>query len=218
MDHNEAIATQATERYLLGELGPEVRDQFEEHLFECQQCAVDLRAAAIFVEQSKVVLDTVEVPRKPVPASGWGWMQWLRPAVVIPTMATLLAVIGYQEMSKSARPIEGPQLVSSLSLVAANARGANTQEASLSRGKPLIVFVDVPPVAQAGSYAVDFHNPTGSLLWTLPVSAEAAKDTLALQIPAVQGPVGTYSLVIRAIDAGGQSTEVAHYPFAVGAR
>ena len=56
MNHNEAVRENATEKYLLNELDPAVRDQFEEHLFDCQECALDLRTAATFVEQSKVIL------------------------------------------------------------------------------------------------------------------------------------------------------------------
>src|ERR1700751_56088 len=56
MDHKEAVRQNATERYLLDELDPELRDQFEEHLFDCQDCALDVRAGAMFVEQSKVIL------------------------------------------------------------------------------------------------------------------------------------------------------------------
>ena len=33
MDHDEAVRHKATEKYLLGELDPELKDQFEEHLF-----------------------------------------------------------------------------------------------------------------------------------------------------------------------------------------
>ena len=35
MDHDEAVRQKATERYLLDELDAEIRDQFEEHLFDC---------------------------------------------------------------------------------------------------------------------------------------------------------------------------------------
>src|ERR1700751_6014258 len=56
MDHEEAVRQNATERYLLDELDPELRDQFEEHLFDCQDCALDVRAGAMFVEQTKVIL------------------------------------------------------------------------------------------------------------------------------------------------------------------
>jgi anti-sigma factor RsiW len=55
MGHDEAVRILATEKYLLGELSPELRDQFEEHLFDCQRCAFDLRATATFLDHAKVV-------------------------------------------------------------------------------------------------------------------------------------------------------------------
>ena len=97
MDHNQAVREKATEKYLLNELDPEVREQFEEHLFDCQDCALDLRTAAMFVEQTKVILSEKEVmaPARvpvPVPVSS-GWMAWLRPAFAVPVFALLLVVI-----------------------------------------------------------------------------------------------------------------------------
>jgi anti-sigma factor RsiW len=56
MGHDEAVRTLATEKYLLGELDPELRDQFEAHVFACQHCAFDLWSAATFLEYAKVVL------------------------------------------------------------------------------------------------------------------------------------------------------------------
>src|ERR1700690_312483 len=100
MDHTEAVRQKATERYLLDELDPEVRDQFEDHLFDCQDCALDVRTAAMFVEQSKVVLaepnatSPVGVPLA-APAKR-GWLAWFRPAFAVPVLALMLAVIGYQ--------------------------------------------------------------------------------------------------------------------------
>ena len=54
MDHSDAVRLKATERYLLNELDPEQLDQFEEHLFDCTDCALDVRAAAMLVEQVSV--------------------------------------------------------------------------------------------------------------------------------------------------------------------
>jgi len=45
MDHSEAVREMAAERYLLDELEPEAREAFEEHVFDCPECALDLRAA-----------------------------------------------------------------------------------------------------------------------------------------------------------------------------
>ena len=56
MTHADAASTQAVERYLLGELSSQQRDEFEAHLFDCPECAEDLRAAAIFLDNSRAVL------------------------------------------------------------------------------------------------------------------------------------------------------------------
>ena len=53
MEHTEAVSQFAVEKYLLGELSPEARSAFEEHYFGCEECATDLRAAAMFVSQAK---------------------------------------------------------------------------------------------------------------------------------------------------------------------
>src|SRR5258708_31824012 len=100
MDHDEAVRQKATERYLLDELDPGLKDQFEEHLFDCQDCALDVRAAAMFVEQVKVVLGEPTVTSSmqtpvTVPAKA-GWLAWFRPAFAVPVLAVLLAVVGYQ--------------------------------------------------------------------------------------------------------------------------
>ena len=45
MTHQRAVESMASERYLLGEMSDEERDLFEEHYFECSECAEDIRAA-----------------------------------------------------------------------------------------------------------------------------------------------------------------------------
>jgi len=50
MDHNEAVRLQAAEKYVLGELPPPLRDEFEEHYFECEECAQEVKAAAEFLD------------------------------------------------------------------------------------------------------------------------------------------------------------------------
>src|SRR4051812_37042419 len=44
MDHAEATATFATDRYLLGELSAAEANALEDHYFDCAECADDLRA------------------------------------------------------------------------------------------------------------------------------------------------------------------------------
>ncbi len=56
MDHDLVVRQKMTERYLLDELDPEVRDAFEGHFFDCPDCALDVHAGALFVEQGKTLL------------------------------------------------------------------------------------------------------------------------------------------------------------------
>ena len=56
MDHSEAVNQMAAERYMLGELPPDVRDAFEEHLFDCPECAFDIRAGVAFMDEATLQL------------------------------------------------------------------------------------------------------------------------------------------------------------------
>ena len=99
MEHSEAIQLMAAEKYLLDELSADVRDEFEEHLFGCHECAMDMRTASIFLEQGKAALAEPEVAIvREKDKSRPGLFAWWRPAFAIPAMAALLLVIGYQNL------------------------------------------------------------------------------------------------------------------------
>src|ERR1039457_2863412 len=98
MDHSDAVERMAAERYLLDELTAEERNAFEEHLFDCPDCAVDLRAGAAFVDEAKAQLPELTANR-PAPAppriarpatKSSRWTLWLRPGFAVPVFATLL--------------------------------------------------------------------------------------------------------------------------------
>jgi len=56
MDHNEAVRMHAAEKYILGELSPVLREEYEEHFFACVACALEVKAAAAFVDNACDVL------------------------------------------------------------------------------------------------------------------------------------------------------------------
>jgi hypothetical protein len=123
----------------------------------------------------------------------------------------LLAVIGYQSANRPAGSTAGPRLLSTISLISANARGETATGTPFPQGTSFVVYVDVPPTENARSFSADFLSAGGVKLWTLPLPADASKDTLTLQIPPVSGPAGTYTLVVRAVDANGQSRDLNRY-------
>src|SRR5258708_36304258 len=56
MDHNQALQLQAAVKYVLGELSQVQRDEYEEHYFDCAECAVDIKALATFADTTREVL------------------------------------------------------------------------------------------------------------------------------------------------------------------
>src|SRR5438270_733873 len=44
VEHETAVQQKLTERYLLNELDVDARNEFEEHFFDCPECAFDVQA------------------------------------------------------------------------------------------------------------------------------------------------------------------------------
>src|SRR6266436_4654192 len=98
MDHNQALQLQAAVKYVLGELSQVQRDEYEEHYFDCAECAVDIKALATFADTTREVLRREresQLAKELVPARG-GWLRWLQPVVAVPAFAALLLIIAYQ--------------------------------------------------------------------------------------------------------------------------
>jgi len=223
MDHSESIRLMAAEKYLLGELTPELREQFEEHFFGCQECALDVRAGAALVEHSKVVLSepVAESVRRPVavPARA-GRLAWLRPAFVAPVLAALLVVVGYQnlvtypKLKGEVAVVNRPQILASASLINANTRGAGKTVVTARQGEPFLLFVDIPAETRFSSYVAELDGPHGNSEWSLTIPAETTKDTVPIRVPADHRQAGVYTLVVRGVDSSsGKGVEVGRYPF-----
>lgn len=220
MDHDEAVRQNATERYLLDELDPDLRDQFEEHMFDCQDCALDVRAAATFVEQSKIALAELPTPiparvPAPVPVTS-GWLAWFRPAFAVPVLALLLAVIGYQNfvtyphlMEAANQPQVGPW-----ASVNVSTRGAAATAVKPHAGEGFALLLNLPPEDGFASYAADLYNPAGKLEWSGPVASPADQGR-QIYIPRGNRQSGTYTLVVKGITAAGDSKEISRQPIDV---
>ena len=106
MDHNLASETYAAERYLLGEMPHEERDEFEEHFFSCRVCGEDVQIASMFIENAKALYRERDLQASPAlkKALLWreslkrDWVGWLRLPVTVPAFAALAlaAVVCYQ--------------------------------------------------------------------------------------------------------------------------
>lgn len=56
MDHDSVIDNKTPERYMLGELTDAEGDAYEEHYFECPECAEELRSGVEFMHCAREVM------------------------------------------------------------------------------------------------------------------------------------------------------------------
>ena len=212
MDHDEAVRLRASERYLLEELDAGQRDEFEEHLFDCQECALDIRAGAMFVEQSKTVLAETPAPApKPEPnKTSSGWLGWLRPSFAMPVMAVLLAIIGYQNFIQIPYREQAANQVQSLPHASINisTRGAAPLQITTHRGQGFVLLANVPPDPNYSSYLLELYNQAGKLQWSLTIPADSPDDLRTIEIPGAGLEQGTYKVTTSGVTAAGQSTKL----------
>jgi hypothetical protein len=221
MDHTESIRLMAAEKYLLGELTPESREQFEEHFFDCQECALDVRAGAALVEHSKVVLSepvAVSPVRAPaaVPASP-GWFAWLRPAVVVPVLAALLVVVGYQNLvtyPQLKQMASSPQILPWAS-INVSTRGTSTTQISPRAGEGFHLLVNIPPDGHYSSYTFDLSSPSGRLEWSRTIPAASSDEARSIYVPGANQEQGLYTLAVRGGTAAGESSDLGRYSIEV---
>jgi Putative zinc-finger len=199
MDHDLAVKSQACEKYLLGELSPDLRDAYEEHYFSCAECATQLRMAAELVGAGQQIFaqtPAVAAGARIIQGSG-GWLRWLRPAIAIPVLATLLLVVGYQNlvMIPQLKESRAPRVLPMFSLISANTRGETVPAFTTQPNQPLGLYVDVPADAAYSTYVISVLAPSGRTTPLRSLSyAEAQKTQVVVINP--EKMAGKYTIVI----------------------
>jgi hypothetical protein len=216
MDHTLVVREQMTERYLLDELDPEAKEKFEEHFFECPECAFDVHAGAQLLEQGKSIGFSLETKEEPVPVPHPPkppWFGWLRPAFAVPVMAMLLALIGYQNFVTFPRQAQNANRLQLLPATTLNLStyglGAAPQE--VRAGQDILLNVIIPPGRRYDTYKIDLHNPAGGVE-SVPISS-SAEDTWSIRVPGASLQSGTYKLTVHGINSSGQNVEVGSTSF-----
>jgi Putative zinc-finger len=222
MEHDQAVEQLAVERYLLDELSPELREEFEEHLFDCAECSLDLRAGAAFVEEAKLQLpNLVSNIASPAPAAAprpetkrIDWLAWLRPAFAAPAFAVMLLVIGYQNLStipalRSAAA--QPRLAPWVSFHTGT-RGDAHLSVPADPAQGAVLLIQIPEDSGYASYSFDLFDPQGKRVWTQTeaASTQAAMGggAFSLMIPGAGLAQASYTLVVSGVNPQGGRTEI----------
>ena len=219
MEHYEAVEMMASERYLLDELTPDVRDAYEDHMFGCTECANDVRFGAAFVDRAKSEFQGMAPAPAPVclPVKktaekrdwiAWTSFSWLRPAILVPAFACLLAIVGYQNL------VVYPALEASAT--EPRLLPAATVLQGLTRGGLPVVYADrvtgstlTVPLVQSASYVAyefDFYDSKNKLVWTRTTGSNEIQDDMAsIWLPS-RVKQDSYKLAIFGLKATGDMT------------
>lgn len=216
MDHDVVVRQKMTEKYLLDELDAASRDEFEEHFFDCPSCAVDVQAGAVFIEQSKIALAPVTDGVAPQIAPRPGWFARLRPLVVAPVMAMLLAVVGYQNLvlyPRLEQAANSPHLLPWAPLkVATYGSGSDRMVITTAPEKSFLLFVRIAE-GEYEHYTAELHDPAGKVVWSLTIPATPGQDEWPIQVPGANLQAGSYNLAVRGVTTAGISKEVGQASF-----
>ena len=220
MDHTAVVREKTTERYLLNELDPEVRDEFEEHYFTCPECALDVSAGFQFVEHSKAVLAESSKPSSvgvaPDPGRAHpGWFAWLRPAFAAPALALLLAVAGYQSLvtvPSLRSELKQPRVLPAVS-VNVGTWGAGGTPTSIPAGKGLLLFVRIPPDGAYARYTAQLYNPGGKLEGSFTITSTAGQDQWSVMVPGIYREAGTYTMAVQGFTPTGEAKDLGSTSF-----
>ena len=194
MDHEEAVRLQAAVKYVLGELPEVERDSFEEHYFDCGECALDVRAAAAFADNARNVLghEAREAALHAAAPASRRWLAWFKPIVAVPAFAALLIVVAYQNVVTIPRVKEvaargsGQIFVSSFSFPKTNTRGGEVRSGEEADGEEATEKQELKVQVDANeSFALDFDfNPKRTFeSYVCQLQEESGRSLLQLGLP-----------------------------------
>jgi hypothetical protein len=203
MDHSEVVRLKAVEKYILGELSVEDRERFEEHYFDCPECASDIKALARIRSASRMILEedaAAEVSsrqqRKTV-----SWFAWLRPVVTVPAMATLAAIVIFQsavtipKLREQATAGQTAQIYESSHRLQGATRGGDISQVTVLPNESFGLDFDFTPNASFERYEGSLIDPAGKPVLIFPIRGEATNKELHLVVPAALVRPGRYELV-----------------------
>jgi hypothetical protein len=221
VNHDDALRLSAAERYLQRDLDEELRDEFEVHFFECTDCAADVRWGAAMLDQMKIELAKEPANRlKVVDGREPAKLFFLRPAWAA-AIAAMLLVIGYQNLVEvphlktELASLTSPGVLPTVSLVDGVSRADKLPSADVGRDQPVLLAVDIPTDDRYSSYEVSVLDPAGKRTWTMPISAQRAKDTLSIEMPAKELQAGTYTLMIEGLVPGAKPIAIERQRFRI---
>ncbi|HTS24354.1 MAG TPA: zf-HC2 domain-containing protein [Bryobacteraceae bacterium] len=208
MEHDHALKTQAVDRYLLGEMPADERQEFEEHYFICAECGRDVREGARFRANAREVLRDPRHFQAVEDRSSRFW--WWRLPSMAPVAASLLllGVVVYQagfeipSLKHQARlPVEGA-VSFTLRDTTRGANGAQIVQIPHTSGLVSLHF-DILTDEKTPWYECSITSASGSVMGVTKVAAPTGDEPAVIHVrPDFFNP-GRYNIAVRGVPAGG---------------
>jgi len=224
MEHDDAIRTQAAERYLLGEMSADEREVYEDHYFSCEACGNELSATVAFVDNARAALaqpfrastvDRADRSQVEGRAREGGWRRlFAAPQGLVPVLSAavvlLVAVVSYQglaiipDLREQLAVRDAPQAVPTVALRSA-ARGSGTRLLVNSTDTFAVLQADVLPENVVKSYTAVLAAADGREQFRTSVVAPEMGMPVTLLVPVRELAPGNYTLIFLERDpAGGE--------------
>jgi hypothetical protein len=218
MTHQQALDTMAAERYLLDEMTELEKHAFEEHYFDCSDCATEVRLGervrvevrstrnldSKMVEPSARDSNVIEFNKRPA---------WRRPSILLPwaAAATIALAASYQSLVvvPGLRQAVSPQALSPVILREAT-RGA-LPVVNVVQGQRFITLgVDV--ISQSTkNVRYELRDAAGGTILSGRTPFPQSGAPLLLLLPADELGQGRHTLIVR--DADSSSAPLGEYSF-----
>jgi hypothetical protein len=198
--HDEAIGAQAAERYVAGELTPPERSAFEEHFFDCPECADKVRGELVFAANARVLL-CYAATAAPKPVWWEVCAEWFRPrralAYSLAGNAVLALGFGFFILA-GPRAAIGPRLLPAY-LAPGPARGTGDMPVhQIPSGAPAFLAQIRMPGPRVSFYFYEILDVGGKRESVGAVSPPGGQDNaLYLEVPVAGLAGGVHTLEVR---------------------
>ena len=211
MDHAEATNTQVTERYLLGDLNAAEADAFEEHFFDCVECADELRVGMRVLSGGRELAREAAVPDEapvvPIETHRRRRSAWLPAAAAAALILSVTAPLLLRERDK------GPSLdVPSYAYLQDDVRAANDVPV-LDGNATIVLSFDIPSSSPAyPRYEARVQRPDGPAL-TRSFKSASNEEPMRMEVDGLSA--GPHELVLLGFDSTGKPSEINRHRFIV---
>ncbi len=197
MNHPEAAATGAVERYLLGQMDEAEESGFERHYFECIECAEEIRLSTMFLENLRAVLREPQPIRKAVTVR----QRFFLPLTAAAAVA-LATFSGYQNLYQIPQLRQAAAFVNespaTFYLAQTRSAGDGVQELAVRPGARYVsLILNRAPGDNHPYYDWELRDDAGNKVRSARFLAPPDRSEWQIPLQASNLRPGTYTLMIR---------------------